>query len=191
MAEYYLQETCEESSGAAEEEDVLLNFIKKRKLCPELQCAYCGDLESPENSVSSAASVACGGDDYDDDESSGGVAESVVSPDLEDIVDLQCEGLDTEISMAISCCRIQSSTPTSEICGDSEQSSLESTPHAASRHRNSSSSTAERMPSASEIEEFFAAAEKYEQKRFAEKYNYDIVKDYPVEGKYEWVPLHP
>lgn len=65
--------------------------------------------------------------------------------------------------------RIQSSTPTSEICGDSEQSSLESTPHAASRHRDSVSSTGERMPSAAEIEEFFAAAEKYEQKLFAEK----------------------
>ncbi|XP_075520963.1 uncharacterized protein LOC142554177 isoform X3 [Primulina tabacum] len=186
MEKYYLQERFEESTGAEEEGDVLMNFIKKRKMCPELQCAYYGDVEFPENSVSSAASVACGGDD---DESSCGVAESVVSADLEDIVDLQCEGLDAEISMAINCSgRIQSSTPTSEIRGDSEQSSLESTPHATS---NSASSTAETMPSAAEIEEFFAAAEKYEQKRFAEKYNYDIVKDYPVEGKYEWVPLHP
>ncbi|XP_073270763.1 uncharacterized protein [Primulina huaijiensis] len=187
MEKYYLQERFEESTGAEEEGDVLMNFIKKRKLCSELQCAYCGDVDFPENSVSSAASVACGGDD-DDDEGSGGVAESVMSADLEDIVDLQCEGLDTEISMAINCSGIQSSTQTSEICGDSEQSSLESTPHATS---NSASSTAETMPSAVEIEEFFAAAEKYEQKRFAEKYNYDIVKDYPVEGKYEWVPLHP
>ncbi|XP_073022976.1 cyclin-dependent kinase inhibitor 5-like isoform X2 [Primulina eburnea] len=186
MEKYYLQERFEESTGAEEEGEVLMNFIKKRKLCPELQCAYCGDVEFPENSVSSVASVACGGDD--DDESSGGVEESVVSADLEDIVDLQCEGLDTEISMAINCSGIQSSTPTSEIRGDSEQSSLESTPHATS---NSACSTAETMPSAVEIEKFFAAAEKYEQKRFAEKYNYDIGKDYPVEGKYEWVPLHP
>lgn len=81
MAEYYLQKRCEESTGAAEEEDMLLNFIKKRKLCPELQCANCGDLESPDNSVPSAASVTCCGDD--DDESIGGVTKRVVSPDLE------------------------------------------------------------------------------------------------------------
>ncbi|XP_073128333.1 cyclin-dependent kinase inhibitor 6-like isoform X2 [Henckelia pumila] len=177
MAEYYRKKRSEESGGSAEEDDMLLNFIKKRKLCSEREYVDGGDVESPENSVSSAASVACGRSADDDDDSIAGV-----SPDLED---LQCEGLDTEISMAINFRIDQSSTPTSEICGDSEQSSLESTPHAASPHRNSASF------SAAEIEEFFAAAEKYEQKRFAEKYNYDIVKDCPLEGKYEWVPLHP
>ncbi|KAI3809833.1 hypothetical protein L1987_19433 [Smallanthus sonchifolius] len=47
------------------------------------------------------------------------------------------------------------------------------------------------MPSALELEEFFSKAEKYEQKRFAEKYNFDIVKDVPMEGRYQWVPLKP
>ncbi|XP_047983131.1 cyclin-dependent kinase inhibitor 6-like isoform X3 [Salvia hispanica] len=47
------------------------------------------------------------------------------------------------------------------------------------------------MPSAAELERFFAAAEKYEQKRFAQKYNYDIVKDVPLEGRYHWVRLLP
>ncbi|XP_073025211.1 uncharacterized protein [Primulina eburnea] len=170
MAEHYLQKRSEESTETAEEEDMLLNFIKKRKLCSE--------RELLENSVSSAASVACGCCADDDDDSSGGVTGSVVvSPDLE------CESSDGEISMEINCSRIDhESTPTSETRGDSEQSSLESTPHAACPHRTSASSTAE-------IEEFFAAAEKYEQKRFAEKYNYDIAKDVPLEGKYEWVPL--
>nr|GMD84325.1 cyclin-dependent kinase inhibitor 7-like isoform X1 [Ipomoea batatas] len=46
-------------------------------------------------------------------------------------------------------------------------------------------------PPAAEIEEFFTAAEKYEQKRFQEKYNYDIVKDVPLEGRYQWVRLKP
>ncbi|XP_075476642.1 cyclin-dependent kinase inhibitor 6-like isoform X2 [Primulina tabacum] len=175
MAEYYLQKRSEESTGAAEEEDMLLNFIKKRKLCSE--------CELLENSVSSAASVACGCCADDDDDSSGGVTESVVvSPDLEDIVDLQCESSDGEVSMAINCRIDHESTPTSETRGDSEHSSLESTPHAACPQRISASSR-------TEIEEFFAAAEKYEQKRFAEKYNYDIAKDVPLEGKYEWVPL--
>ncbi|XP_076934407.1 cyclin-dependent kinase inhibitor 7-like [Bidens hawaiensis] len=47
------------------------------------------------------------------------------------------------------------------------------------------------MPSAAELEEFFAKAEEYEQKRFAKKYNYDIVKDVPIEGRYQWVRLKP
>ncbi|KAJ0798252.1 putative cyclin-dependent kinase inhibitor domain-containing protein [Helianthus annuus] len=47
------------------------------------------------------------------------------------------------------------------------------------------------MPFAAEIEEFFSKAEKYEQKQFAEKYNYDIVKDVPMEGRYQWIELKP
>ncbi|XP_014506027.1 cyclin-dependent kinase inhibitor 7 [Vigna radiata var. radiata] len=49
----------------------------------------------------------------------------------------------------------------------------------------------QKMPAESELEEFFAAAEKDIQKRFSEKYNYDIVKDMPLEGRYEWVKLKP
>ncbi|KAM0060954.1 putative cyclin-dependent kinase inhibitor domain-containing protein [Helianthus debilis subsp. tardiflorus] len=51
--------------------------------------------------------------------------------------------------------------------------------------------TAVTMPSAAELEEFFSKAEKLEQKRFAEKYNFDIVKDVPMEGRYQWVQLKP
>ncbi|KAJ7967444.1 Cyclin-dependent kinase inhibitor [Quillaja saponaria] len=47
-----------------------------------------------------------------------------------------------------------------------------------------------KMPPKAEIEEFFSTAEKYEQKRFADKYNYDIVKDLPLEGRYHWVRLN-
>ncbi|XP_077224431.1 uncharacterized protein LOC143857812 isoform X2 [Tasmannia lanceolata] len=50
-------------------------------------------------------------------------------------------------------------------------------------------STAEKMPSKAEIEEFFSSAEKNEQKLFAEKYNYDVEKDLPLDGRYEWVRL--
>ncbi|XP_074343520.1 uncharacterized protein LOC141682721 isoform X2 [Apium graveolens] len=50
-------------------------------------------------------------------------------------------------------------------------------------------SSAQKKPSMEEIEEFFSRAEKYEAKRFAEKYNYDIVKDVPLEGKYQWVRI--
>nr|AFK38333.1 unknown [Lotus japonicus] len=49
----------------------------------------------------------------------------------------------------------------------------------------------QKMPTESELEEFFSAAEKDIQKRFSHKYNYDIVKDVPLEGRYEWVQLKP
>ncbi|XP_020217592.1 cyclin-dependent kinase inhibitor 7 [Cajanus cajan] len=57
-----------------------------------------------------------------------------------------------------------------------------------SRH---SLSAAQKMPTELELEEFFAAAEKDIQKQFQDKYNYDIVKDVPLEGRYEWVQLKP
>ncbi|KAL1544280.1 cyclin-dependent kinase inhibitor 6-like [Salvia divinorum] len=60
------------------------------------------------------------------------------------------------------------------ICGDSSQVKP----------------TAKR-PSAAELEEFFTEAEEYVQKRFAEKYNYDIVKDAPIlGGRYQWFRTH-
>lgn len=53
------------------------------------------------------------------------------------------------------------------------------------------SSTAEKMPTELELEEFFTAAEKDIQNKFSQKYNYDIVKDAPLDGRYEWVRLKP
>lgn len=47
------------------------------------------------------------------------------------------------------------------------------------------------MPSEAELKEFFAAAEKNLRKRFTDKYNYDISKDEPLSGRYEWVRLKP
>ncbi|KAG6432944.1 hypothetical protein SASPL_104538 [Salvia splendens] len=49
--------------------------------------------------------------------------------------------------------------------------------------------SAAKTPSAAELEEFFTVAEEYVQKRFTQKYNYDIVKDAPIlGGRYQWVP---
>ncbi|TKY70563.1 Cyclin-dependent kinase inhibitor 3 [Spatholobus suberectus] len=53
------------------------------------------------------------------------------------------------------------------------------------------SSTAQTMPTELELEEFFATAEKDIQKQFQDKYNYDVVKDVPLEGRYDWVQLKP
>ncbi|XP_073293558.1 cyclin-dependent kinase inhibitor 1-like isoform X2 [Primulina huaijiensis] len=51
--------------------------------------------------------------------------------------------------------------------------------------------TTEKMPSEDELEEFFAAAEKNLQKKFIDKYNFDIAMDKPLEGSYEWVQIQP
>jgi len=47
------------------------------------------------------------------------------------------------------------------------------------------------IPSQFEIDDFFASAEKDLQKRFCDKYNFDILKDAPLEGRYEWVQVKP
>ncbi|KAJ8568908.1 hypothetical protein K7X08_032605 [Anisodus acutangulus] len=45
----------------------------------------------------------------------------------------------------------------------------------------------EKIPTRNDIEEFFAACEKDMFKRFREKYNFDLEKEEPLEGRYEWV----
>nr|GLL28518.1 cyclin-dependent kinase inhibitor 7-like isoform X1 [Ipomoea trifida] len=84
--------------------------------------------------------------------------------------------------------------PSSELCGDSiaemeysSSTAKKKSPEADSHRKPDAAKT----PSAAEIEEFFSATEKYVQKRFAEKYNYDIVKDVPLKGRYQWVRLKP
>ncbi|KAH9614713.1 hypothetical protein KSS87_014168 [Heliosperma pusillum] len=47
------------------------------------------------------------------------------------------------------------------------------------------------MPSEFEIEEFFSSTEKDLHKCFSDKYNFDVVKDVPLEGRYEWVEIKP
>ncbi|KAL8251092.1 hypothetical protein R6Q59_034785 [Mikania micrantha] len=49
----------------------------------------------------------------------------------------------------------------------------------------------EKTPPAAELEEFFSAAEKDLQNRFKDKYNYDIVNDVPLKGRFEWIQLKP
>ncbi|KAK8521743.1 hypothetical protein V6N12_066329 [Hibiscus sabdariffa] len=47
------------------------------------------------------------------------------------------------------------------------------------------------IPTAQEMEEFFACAEQQQQWQFIEKYNFDIVNDLPLPGRYEWVKIMP
>ncbi|VVB09945.1 unnamed protein product [Arabis nemorensis] len=45
------------------------------------------------------------------------------------------------------------------------------------------------QPTETEIEDFFAEAEKQLQTKFTKKYNFDFEKEKPLEGRYEWVKL--
>ncbi|PIN15303.1 hypothetical protein CDL12_02585 [Handroanthus impetiginosus] len=171
---------------------------KKRKFYSDFENEYGGDVEVVENSASPAVSRTSGCSKHEE-YSSDVVKKSLRSADLEN-VDLQSEGFEQEISTSVGDVFSREATPTSELYGDSEQVLVYSstfTPKKKSSsppeipRRKIPASIEENMPSAAELEEFFAAAEKYEQNRFAEKYNYDIVKDVPLEGKYQWVRLKP
>ncbi|TXG46438.1 hypothetical protein EZV62_028062 [Acer yangbiense] len=47
------------------------------------------------------------------------------------------------------------------------------------------------VPTTREIEEFFACAEQQQERLFIEKYNFDVVNDLPLSGRYEWVEVGP
>ncbi|PSR98458.1 Cyclin-dependent kinase [Actinidia chinensis var. chinensis] len=47
------------------------------------------------------------------------------------------------------------------------------------------------IPTALEMDDFFAGAEEQLQRQFIDKYNFDPVNDKPLPGRYEWVKLNP
>ncbi|XP_052205312.1 cyclin-dependent kinase inhibitor 7-like [Diospyros lotus] len=116
-------------------------------------------------------------------------ASSDVANNMFNVVDLEEENVPIQTSTcSFNSDERRETTASSEV--QVESGDLESTarPSEANSRRRSS---AAKMPSEIELEEFFAAAEKDLQKRFREKYNYDIAKDVPLEGRYEWVRLKP
>ncbi|CAA3001811.1 cyclin-dependent kinase inhibitor 7-like isoform X2 [Olea europaea subsp. europaea] len=158
-------------------EEVMQQSIssKKRKLLSELENQYFGDVNFLENSASQEESRISLCNKQDD----------VVK---ERNIDLQSEGCENEISKSNFS---REKTPTSELCGDSDEVLTYSSSTLTEKllktvtvHRRKPA--AGKIPSAAELEEFFSAAEKYEQKQFAEKYNYDIALDVPLEGRYKW-----
>ncbi|EYU39335.1 hypothetical protein MIMGU_mgv1a014302mg [Erythranthe guttata] len=80
-------------------------------------------------------------------------------------------------------------TPLSDAAEPDSAGELESTARPRETSNRRRSTAAEKMPSEAELEEFFAAAENNLHKQFTNKYNYDIVKDQPLEGRYEWVQI--
>ncbi|VFQ86304.1 unnamed protein product [Cuscuta campestris] len=45
------------------------------------------------------------------------------------------------------------------------------------------------LPSRGEMDEFFVRSEQQQQALFIDKYNYDIVNDLPLPGRYDWVKV--
>ncbi|KAG6499557.1 hypothetical protein ZIOFF_039347 [Zingiber officinale] len=68
-----------------------------------------------------------------------------------------------------------------------EASDVESTVEMEPYRRPSVAAT----PPEAELEAFFATAERNLQQRFAERYNFDVVNDVPMGGRYEWIPVIP
>ncbi|WCJ33219.1 Cyclin-dependent kinase inhibitor family protein [Euphorbia peplus] len=72
------------------------------------------------------------------------------------------------------------------------------TPSSTTRPTNSTetdrriqNSTHRHIPTAQEMDQFFAKAELEQQRQFMEKYNFDPVNDKPLPGRYEWEKLDP
>ncbi|XWS62886.1 hypothetical protein CRYUN_Cryun06bG0049100 [Craigia yunnanensis] len=132
-----------------------------------LACEMCSSLCSGESSASRCSSnESC----------------DIVKDSLR-FVDLEAKSFETEISTCININKFSRETaPLSELSGDSEEME--------SPEKKPPPSPA-KPPSQAEIDEFFSVADKYEQKRFTEKYNYDIVKDVPLDGRYQWIRLKP
>ncbi|KAE9618023.1 hypothetical protein Lal_00037847 [Lupinus albus] len=84
------------------------------------------------------------------------------------------------------------STRESTPCSLVRDSNVITTPGSTTRqrtHRVNHENVHRIIPTAHEIEEFFAYAERQQQAIFMEKYNFDIVNDVPIPGRYKWVPL--
>uniref|UniRef100_A0A7N0UH75 Cyclin-dependent kinase inhibitor n=1 Tax=Kalanchoe fedtschenkoi TaxID=63787 RepID=A0A7N0UH75_KALFE len=86
------------------------------------------------------------------------------------------------------------STPCNSVRGADTFSTPGSTarlPRLSLSHARVQNATPQVMPTASEIEEFFALAEQHQHRIFLEKYNFDVVSGRPMPGRYEWVPVNP
>ncbi|KAK7362656.1 hypothetical protein VNO77_04775 [Canavalia gladiata] len=137
---------------------------------------------SPEASVNSAGTVVSG--ELGSDHSLLSCCSSSYVKELDSTpLDLETKGFETVDSTNR---YFKTFSMLSEFSGDSDESMMFPAKSSAALSERRKVKTAPKA----EIEEFFAMAEKYEQKRFAEKYNFDIVRDMPLEGRYRWVRLH-
>ncbi|XP_073288897.1 cyclin-dependent kinase inhibitor 6-like [Primulina huaijiensis] len=104
-----------------------------------------------------------------------------------DFVDLEEENEEFLATSADNLEKRRETTRSSEV--QAELVELESTSMPRESNFRRRSILAEKRPSEVELEEFFSAAETKLHKQFMDKYNYDITKDEPLEGRYEWVKI--
>ncbi|KAI7734928.1 hypothetical protein M8C21_010364, partial [Ambrosia artemisiifolia] len=152
----------------------------------ENQCRNEVDVHSPNEDVSSAESGSC---DH-----------VLSSPCLKNCLrlDLKAEvRFENESFLFVNGGFSEVTSPSSEGCLDAHKmesfSSMKQkpAPPRVVTSRRKPPSTSAKLPTAAEIEEFFSLAEKKEQKRFSDKYNFDIVNEVPMDGRYQWVRLKP
>ncbi|CAG7868129.1 unnamed protein product [Brassica rapa] len=145
-----------------------------------------GDDSAEETTVSSSSSssslsYSAASDSEDEDHRSSSARDTGLP-----FLDLEGEQQisETEVSslITISFSRAQGS-PSSEILGEMDSATTTKTERQEKK--------AKAPPTQAELDDFFSAAERGQQKRFTDKYNYDIVNDTPLEGRYEWVSLKP
>ncbi|KAL6189623.1 hypothetical protein ACLB2K_041009 [Fragaria x ananassa] len=63
--------------------------------------------------------------------------------------------------------------------------------NSADTNRRIQNSSQRHIPTAHDMDEFFAGAEEEQQKQFIDKYNFDPVNDKLLPGRYEWEKLEP
>ncbi|XP_042458002.1 cyclin-dependent kinase inhibitor 1-like isoform X2 [Zingiber officinale] len=133
-----------------------------------------GDLPPPRNSLNSAFSWA--------------TTEKVASRSSSNASsDVMVEEPDGEILESSNCKDIDSARRTRREARHSSAARLEGGDlESTARTTTTSTST---TPTKSEIEEFFDAAERDQALRFADKYNYDVINDVPLNGRFRWVPI--
>lgn len=64
------------------------------------------------------------------------------------------------------------------------------TPSSVAANRRIQNVMQRNIPTTHEMEEFFSLAEQQQQRLFTEKYNFDVVNDLPLSGRYEWVRVN-
>ncbi|KAF8081768.1 hypothetical protein N665_0868s0022 [Sinapis alba] len=100
-------------------------------------------------------------------------------------VDLQAHEIsETETSTSITSSNIRKEVnQVSEALGETTETESSSA--------RKSPEVSKKSPTPGEIEEFLSELENKDQKRFIEKYNFDIVNDKPLQGRYKWDRFKP
>ncbi|KAL9158147.1 hypothetical protein ABFS82_08G048600 [Erythranthe guttata] len=154
-------------------------------------------LSTPDNSASPARSWNSTCDSVNSGRCSSSRPISELAKEISGFLDLEVQQ-ENEVSVeffpisaadnSVDIIRDRETTPSSGDDVESESGELESTARPRETNSGRRSATA-KMPTQAELEDFFTAAENNLQKQFIDKYNYDIVKDEPMEGRYEWVQI--